>query len=193
MFNSRSAFIVAVADLPQHADRSSANQSRSSDRHRQGRPRRGAAWRHGDGDIARAAGRAVGDVGSWRRVPVSEPAVPARYTLTFELSGFQTLKRENIVLATGQTLDIDTHAAARVAVRRRSPSAAQAPVVDKQATAVGYVQTTAQLDRRSDFHRPLGRARADAWRPHAGRRRRRQPQEPAVRLRGVRRRRTRRA
>src|SRR5215472_19324470 len=36
------------------------------------------------------------------------PNLPAgTYVLTFELSGFQTLKRENIVLAVGQTLTID--------------------------------------------------------------------------------------
>ena len=43
------------------------------------------------------------------------------------------------------------------------------PVVDKQATAVGYVQTTGAADRRADLDRPLGRAGADAGCPHAGR------------------------
>ena len=35
------------------------------------------------------------------------PSLPSgRYTLQFELSGFQTVKRENIVLALGQTLSV---------------------------------------------------------------------------------------
>src|SRR5690349_2874883 len=36
------------------------------------------------------------------------PSLPAgSYSLTFELGGFQTLRRDNIVLATGQTLNVD--------------------------------------------------------------------------------------
>ena len=73
------------------------------------------------------------------------PSLPAgTYTLTFELSGFQTLKRENIVLATGQTLNVDT-TLQLASLSETITVSGQAPVVDKQATAVGYVQTTAQL------------------------------------------------
>src|SRR5512141_564512 len=32
---------------------------------------------------------------------------PGTYTLTFELQGFQTFRRENIVLTTAQTLNVD--------------------------------------------------------------------------------------
>jgi hypothetical protein len=73
------------------------------------------------------------------------PSLPAgTYTLTFELSGFQTLKRENITLATGQTLNVDT-TLQLASLSETITVSGQAPVVDKQATAVGYVQTTAQL------------------------------------------------
>ncbi|HEX3701986.1 MAG TPA: carboxypeptidase-like regulatory domain-containing protein, partial [Vicinamibacterales bacterium] len=73
------------------------------------------------------------------------PNLPAgTYTLTFELSGFQTMKRENIVLATGQTLNVDS-TLQLASLSETITVSGQAPVVDKQATAVGYVQTTAQL------------------------------------------------
>jgi hypothetical protein len=73
------------------------------------------------------------------------PSLPAgSYTLTFELSGFQTQKRENIVLATGQTLNIDT-TLQLASLSETITVSGQAPIVDKQATSVGYVQTTAQL------------------------------------------------
>jgi Carboxypeptidase regulatory-like domain/TonB dependent receptor len=73
------------------------------------------------------------------------PSLPAgTYTLTFELGGFQTMRRDNIVLATGQTLNVDI--TLQLATLSESITVTgQSPVVDKQATAVGYVQTTAQL------------------------------------------------
>jgi hypothetical protein len=73
------------------------------------------------------------------------PSLPAgTYTLTFELSGFQQQKRENIVLATGQTLTIDTQLQL-ASLQEAITVTGQSPVVDKQSTSVGYVQTTAQL------------------------------------------------
>ncbi len=73
------------------------------------------------------------------------PSLPAgTYTLTFELPGFQTMKRENIVLATGQTLSIDT-TLQLASLQESITVSAESPVVDKQSTQVGYVQTTAQL------------------------------------------------
>jgi hypothetical protein len=73
------------------------------------------------------------------------PNLPAgTFKLTFELQGFQTFTRENIVLAFGQTLTID--ASLQIATLQESVTvSAQSPVVDTQSTAVGYVQTTAQL------------------------------------------------
>ena len=73
------------------------------------------------------------------------PNLPAgTYALSFDLQGFQTLKRQNIVLATGQTLNID--ATLQIATLQESVTVtSEAPVVDTQSTSVGYVQTTAQL------------------------------------------------
>jgi hypothetical protein len=73
------------------------------------------------------------------------PNLPAgTYTLTFELPGFQTAKRENIVLVTAQTLNVDTTLQLASVVETITVTA-ESPVVDKQSTSVGYVQTTAQL------------------------------------------------
>ena len=73
------------------------------------------------------------------------PSLPSgTYTLTFELAGFQTVKRENIVLATAQTLTIDP-VLQLASLQETITVTGQSPVVDKQTTAVGYVQTTAQL------------------------------------------------
>ncbi len=73
------------------------------------------------------------------------PNLPAgAYVVSFELQGFQTLKRQNIVLTTGQTLTID--ATLQIATLQESVTVtSEAPVVDTQSTSVGYVQTTAQL------------------------------------------------
>jgi hypothetical protein len=73
------------------------------------------------------------------------PSLPAgTYTLTFELAGFQTQKRGGIVLQTGATLTID--GTLQIASLQESITVTgESPVVDKQSTSVGYVQTTAQL------------------------------------------------
>ena len=66
------------------------------------------------------------------------------YVVTFELQGFQTMKRDNIVLGVGQTLTID--ATLQIATLQETVTVtSESPVVDTQSTAVGYVQTTAQL------------------------------------------------
>lgn len=67
------------------------------------------------------------------------PALPGgRYTLTFELPGFQTVVRENIVLALGQTLNVD--AALQVAALEETITVTgQSPIVDTSSTAVGSV------------------------------------------------------
>jgi hypothetical protein len=73
------------------------------------------------------------------------PSLPSgTYTLTFDLAGFQTMKREGIVLAVGQTLAID--ATLQVATLQESVTVTgESPVIDTRSTAVGYVQTTQQL------------------------------------------------
>jgi hypothetical protein len=66
------------------------------------------------------------------------------YTLTFELSGFQTYKRANIVLSLGQTLTVD----AQLQVQSLQESVtvmAESPVVDVQTTSVGSTLNTAKL------------------------------------------------
>ena len=73
------------------------------------------------------------------------PNLPAgAYTLGFDLQGFQSQKRQGITLTTGQTLTID--ATMQIATLQESVTVtSEAPVVDTQSTAVGYVQTLAQL------------------------------------------------
>ena len=73
------------------------------------------------------------------------PSLPAgTYALSFDLQGFQSLKRGGIVVTTGQTLTID--ATLQIATLQESVTVtSEAPVVDTQSTAVGYVQTLAQL------------------------------------------------
>jgi carboxypeptidase family protein/TonB-dependent receptor-like protein len=66
------------------------------------------------------------------------------YDLSFELQGFQTLRRQNIVLSGAQTLSVDV--TLQIAALQESVTVlSEAPVVDTQSTSVGYVQTTAQL------------------------------------------------
>ncbi len=66
------------------------------------------------------------------------------YELTFELSGFQSFKRQNIVLGLGQILTID--AQLQVASLQESVTVTGAsPVVDMQSTKVGTDFTTDKL------------------------------------------------
>jgi hypothetical protein len=71
--------------------------------------------------------------------------VPAGvYTVSFELAGFSTVKRTNIVLALGQTLNVD--GVLQVASLQESVTvSAQSPVVDMQSTKVGTDFTTEKL------------------------------------------------
>src|SRR5512142_2203923 len=73
------------------------------------------------------------------------PSLPeGTYTLKFELSGFQTFTRPNIVLGVAQTLTID--AQMQVATLAESVTVtAESPVVDVKTTAVGNVLDTAKL------------------------------------------------
>lgn len=61
---------------------------------------------------------------------------PGRYVLDFELSGFQKVKRENIVLALGQTLSVDI-AMAIATLEESVTVTAESPVVDVTSTKVG--------------------------------------------------------
>jgi hypothetical protein len=69
---------------------------------------------------------------------------PGAYTLTFELSGFQPFKRQNIALALGQTLTVD--ATMQLATLQESVTVtAESPVVDTQSTSVGSTLDTQKL------------------------------------------------
>lgn len=66
------------------------------------------------------------------------------YEITFELTGFQTLKREGIVLRLGQTLTVDGQL--QVAALQESVTVTgESPVVDLTTTAVGATFDTAKL------------------------------------------------
>ncbi|MGD9902738.1 MAG: carboxypeptidase regulatory-like domain-containing protein [Vicinamibacterales bacterium] len=61
---------------------------------------------------------------------------PGRYTLTFELAGFQTVLREGIGLALGQTLNVDL--SMQVATLQETVTVSgDAPIVDVSSTKVG--------------------------------------------------------
>ncbi|MGE3885494.1 MAG: carboxypeptidase regulatory-like domain-containing protein [Vicinamibacterales bacterium] len=69
---------------------------------------------------------------------------PGRYVLTFELAGFQTVRRENIVLALGQTLSVDLEL--QVATLQETVTVTgDSPVVDVTSTTVGSEFNAAQL------------------------------------------------
>ncbi|MEZ5290891.1 MAG: TonB-dependent receptor [Vicinamibacterales bacterium] len=85
---------------------------------------------------------------------------PGRYTLTFELGGFQTTKRENIVLALGQTLNVDQQLA--VATLQESVTVtAESPVVDVSSTKIGSEfgsEKLAAIPSATDLWATLGQA-----------------------------------
>ncbi len=65
------------------------------------------------------------------------PSLPSgRYVLTFEMPSFQTVRRENIVLALGQTLTIDMQMPLATFAETVTVSG-ESPVVDVQSTKVG--------------------------------------------------------
>ena len=65
------------------------------------------------------------------------PALPSgTYTLTFELTGFRPVKRENIVLTLGRTLTVDMQLAV-ASLQETLTVTGESPVVDRTTTAVG--------------------------------------------------------
>ena len=102
---------------------------------------------------------------------------PARHhMLTFELSGFQTVKRENIVLALGQTISVDLQLQVQ-GLQESVTVTAASPLVDTQTTSVGSTLKHRGSYWSADGERLVERACARTRRAHAGLRRRRQPQE----------------
>jgi hypothetical protein len=72
------------------------------------------------------------------------PIPAGLYQVSFELSGFQTVKRTNIVLSLGNTLNVDGQL--QVASLQESVTVtAQSPVVDMQSSKVGTDFTTEKL------------------------------------------------
>jgi outer membrane receptor protein involved in Fe transport len=73
------------------------------------------------------------------------PSVPeGAYTLSFELSGFQTYKRTNIILSLGQTLTVDAQLQVQ-SLQESVTVTAESPVVDVQTTSVSSTLNTAKL------------------------------------------------
>ncbi|MGE3274817.1 MAG: carboxypeptidase regulatory-like domain-containing protein [Vicinamibacterales bacterium] len=85
---------------------------------------------------------------------------PGRYTLTFELSGFQTVRRENIVLALGQTLNVDM--SMQLATLQETVTVTgEAPIVDVSSTKVGSefsADKLAAIPSATDLWSTLGQA-----------------------------------
>jgi hypothetical protein len=85
---------------------------------------------------------------------------PGRYTLTFELSGFQTTRRENIVLALGQTLNVDIQLAL-ASLQETVTVTAESPVVDITSTKIGSEFSSEKLSTipsATDIWATLGQA-----------------------------------
>ena len=85
---------------------------------------------------------------------------PGRYTLTFELNGFQTTRRENIVLALGQILNVDLQM--NVATLQETVTVtAESPLVDVSSTKVGSEfssEKLAAIPSATDIWATLGQA-----------------------------------
>lgn len=85
---------------------------------------------------------------------------PGRYTLTFELSGFQTTRRENIVLSLGQILNVDLQM--QVATLQETVTVtAESPLVDVSSTKVGSefsAEKLAAIPSATDIWATLGQA-----------------------------------
>ncbi len=89
------------------------------------------------------------------------PALPSgQFSLTFELPGFKTVIRENIVLALGQTLTVDT--ALDVAAFQETVTIVdESPVVDLKSTKVGVelsADKLAAIPSATDVWATLGQA-----------------------------------
>jgi len=167
--------------LPKHRNGASSNQSRSFNGHRQRRARRCAAWGYGYGPASAAllGGQSVtSEAGGEYRFP-SLPA--GAYTLTFELRipDFEAAKTSS---SRPGRLCPSTGRSNSASLQETITVTGQSPVVDKQSTAVGYVQTTAQLVGVPTSTDLWGRPRADSGRAHARRGCGRQSQEPAARV-----------
>ncbi|MGH9334690.1 MAG: carboxypeptidase regulatory-like domain-containing protein, partial [Vicinamibacteria bacterium] len=85
--------------------------------------------------------RVTSDQGAYR-VP-SLP--PGTYVVTFELSGFQTMKREGILLLAGQSLAVDAHLEL-AQIQEAVTVSGEAPLVDTRSSALVNVSDTDTLE-----------------------------------------------
>jgi Carboxypeptidase regulatory-like domain/TonB dependent receptor len=89
------------------------------------------------------------------------PALPSgAYALTFELTGFRTIKRDNIQLSIGQTLTVDL-ALEVSAIQETVLVTSESPVVDLQSTKVGVefsAEKLASIPSATDLWAALGQA-----------------------------------
>lgn len=85
---------------------------------------------------------------------------PGQYVLTFELSGFQTTRRENILLGLGQTLAVDL--TMNVATLQETVTVtAESPLVDVSSTKMGSefnAEKLASIPSATDLWATLGQA-----------------------------------
>src|SRR5205085_3016641 len=72
------------------------------------------------------------------------PVPAGSYTVTFELAGFQIVRRANIILGLGQTLTVDGQMQV-ASLQETVTVTAQSPIVDMQSTKVGTDFTTEKL------------------------------------------------
>ncbi len=85
---------------------------------------------------------------------------PGRYTLTFELSGFQTTRRENILLSLGQILNVDLTMSVAT-LQETVTVTAESPLVDVSSTKVGSefsAEKLAAIPSATDLWATLGQA-----------------------------------
>jgi hypothetical protein len=93
------------------------------------------------GEGIMGARTATTDVDGSYRFPA---LTPGTYNLTFELSGFQSLNREGVIVATGQTFTIDANLQIATVAETITVSG-ESPIVDVKTTAVVSTFTEMQL------------------------------------------------
>jgi hypothetical protein len=94
--------------------------------------------------------------GTWRFPSLAS----GRYAVTFELTGFRVVKRENINLSIGQTLTVDTQLELS-GVEETVLVSSEAPVIDLQSTKVGVefsAEKLASIPSSTDLWAALGQA-----------------------------------
>ncbi len=85
---------------------------------------------------------------------------PGKYTLTFELGGFQTTRRENITLALGQMLNVDMQLAVAT-LQETVTVTGEAPVIDTSSTKIGSAfnaETLKSIPSATDLWATLSQA-----------------------------------